>query len=437
MLPELSHAELRRTFLEQAEVISRDEDALLPDWIRGEDRSSLGKFRFFICGSTARPEIRLLAKVGKVAAIVDDFLCKQTLHLDGIPVIDSETWVEAVGKDKRAVSVVLVPGARGFQYFMRQCQQWGLRHLSPLQFVNLAKRLELQTSGDPGRFFVYGYEFFKYTLNNAGSLAALGERLDDEYSRISWMAILLYRLTLNPYYLEAVAVGHHFDRFTMNSYAFNRQFFSFSDQEVYVDGGTFTGDTIEQFARAVDGKFRDVYAFEPASELVAEIRRRVQGIADAYPSSEANERIHLVEKGLWDADGTLHFVAGMVPGDDGKLIYPQSGHFVDSKILIHLVDGTEEQAHSVAVPVTTIDAVTEAKATFIKLEIEGAELNALHGGAETIQRNRPQMALSIYHKPEDLTTITDFVLNTGLDYRLGFRQHNPLCPDAMVLYCHR
>ena len=46
------------------------------------------------------------------------------------------------------------------------------------------------------------------------------------------------------------------------------------------------------------------------------------------------------------------------------------------------------------------------------------------------------MALSIYHKPEDLHTIPDFVNGLDLGYRYALRQHNPLVPDATVMYCY-
>jgi hypothetical protein len=108
---------------------------------------------------------------------------------------------------------------------------------------------------------------------------------------------------------------------------------------------------------------------------------------------------------------------------------------VDAGLVEHIYEKEQESRISIQVPVTTIDSATNREATFIKLEIEGSELQALTGAKESIARNRPKMAISIYHKPEDLETLLDFVLETGQNYQLGFRQHNPLVPDAMVLYC--
>jgi hypothetical protein len=73
--------------------------------------------------------------------------------------------------------------------------------------------------------------------------------------------------------------------------------------------------------------------------------------------------------------------------------------------------------------------------SLIKLEVEGSELRALMGARATINSNRPRLAISVYHKPEDLITLMQFIRDTGLHYRMSLRQHNPWVPDAMVCYC--
>jgi FkbM family methyltransferase len=437
MLLNLSLEELRREFMNRSAKLAQNTVGILPDWLQNDGLGSLSKYRFFVCGSVCRAEIKILARLGTIEAIVDDFICERTHHLDGFKVIDSEAWIEAARLDPAAISVILVPGARAYQYFTRQCLQFGLRNLGPVEFIYLLKQSGLPTFGEPGRFLIYGYEFFSHVFKNADKLVKLCDRLEDDYSKISWMAILLYRITLNPVYLESVAVGHNSSKFSLNSYGFNSQFFTLTESEVYVDGGAFNGDTVEQFSCAVRGRFKEVFAFEPSVSQFPEIHRRIQRISSKYPDSNVGERIHLVEKGLWDREGVLHFVAGMAPGADGSMVNPQSGHFVETQIISHLIGELAEKSHSIVVPVTSVDQVTEGRATLIKLEIEGSELKALQGSRDTIQRNRPNMAISIYHKPEDLITITEFVDDTDQGYRLGFRQHNSLCPDAMVLYCAR
>jgi hypothetical protein len=114
---------------------------------------------------------------------------------------------------------------------------------------------------------------------------------------------------------------------------------------------------------------------------------------------------------------------------------PQSAHFVDTGFCASLVEpGKEYQVGSL--PVTTLDEyLGNDPATFIKFEIEGSEVDALNGAIRTITKNRPKLALSVYHRPQDLHLIINFVKDLKLDYRMAIRAHNPQVPDAIVLYC--
>ena len=154
-------------------------------------------------------------------------------------------------------------------------------------------------------------------------------------------------------------------------------------------------------------------------------------------SCPLDTKITLHEKGLWESEGLLLFNDRPLveTGANGAVLNLPAAHIVDVSLVGHIYDREQESAMSIQVPVTTIDAAADCEATFIKLEIEGSELQALRGARQTIAKNRPKMAISIYHKPEDLETLLDFVLDTDQDYQLGFRQHNQLCPDAMVMYC--
>ena len=63
------------------------------------------------------------------------------------------------------------------------------------------------------------------------------------------------------------------------------------------------------------------------------------------------------------------------------------------------------------------------KITFLKMDVEGAEYDALLGAEKLIKECRPRMAISIYHKPEDIITIPDLILKMNPDYRITFRHY--------------
>ena len=85
---------------------------------------------------------------------------------------------------------------------------------------------------------------------------------------------------------------------------------------------------------------------------------------------------------------------------------------------------------------TTIDDyATEhlERVDFIKMDIEGAELAALSGAANVIGRHRPKLAISGYHKPEDLWEIPNKIMDLNPNYVLSFGHHSPV-PWESVFY---
>lgn len=428
-----SVSDLKKEIVEISTALNNKPDSAFPEWIDIHSKSIFGNNKFIVCGSTSRAEIKVLAENSEVLAIVDDRLSKVQKVLFGIPVIDTEDWISKIHADRSIISCILVSTSPATNHFMRQCVQYNFNYLSPLQYLKLLKIQNIPTAGLAGRFFNYGYNFYENALEHIEELLNLESVFSDEYSKISFLSMLLYRLTLNPTWLDRVVVGHGVD-YGYNSYCMNKTFFKFSDDEIYVDGGAFTGDTIERFIRSVDGKFKYIFSFEPSSFNNDEIRKRLRVLQDEY-LKPLKSSISLVEKGLWSSVTELSFNNNGSLEDDNVIVTPLAAHFVDSGMVNHIYDDNSASNSLNKLPVTTLDEATGGLATFIKLEIEGSELHALNGAKETIRKNRPKMAISIYHKPEDLIELINFVIETGHGYKLGFRQHSPFVPDATVLYC--
>ena len=69
---------------------------------------------------------------------------------------------------------------------------------------------------------------------------------------------------------------------------------------------------------------------------------------------------------------------------------------------------------------------------YIKLDIEGSELDMLHGAAKTIVRCKPKMAISAYHHPEDLWTLATYVKSLRSDYEFKFRHYRIDAKDYTI-----
>ena len=69
---------------------------------------------------------------------------------------------------------------------------------------------------------------------------------------------------------------------------------------------------------------------------------------------------------------------------------------------------------------------------YIKLDLEGAELDMLRGAAKTISRWKPKMAISAYHRREDLWTLANYVKSLRSDYEFKFRHYKIDCTDYIL-----
>ncbi|OPZ92213.1 MAG: hypothetical protein BWY74_01687 [Firmicutes bacterium ADurb.Bin419] len=81
------------------------------------------------------------------------------------------------------------------------------------------------------------------------------------------------------------------------------------------------------------------------------------------------------------------------------------------------------------------DVVSEFKidkVNFIKMDVEGSELSALEGAAETIHRNKPRLAISAYHNEDDFRTIPNLIKSIRSDYEIKVVKVNNLCETVMI-----
>jgi len=212
---------------------------------------------------------------------------------------------------------------------------------------------------------------------------ALHDRLADGRSRQVLEAVIGFRRTLDATVLQPVVTEH-------DLYA-PEGLFEFADNEVYVDGGSYDGDTIRSFVERVHGRFADVYAFEPDPVTFAKLKANFRN----------EPRVHPIHAGLYSHGGSLRF------RDDA------------SRGAIFAADGEIEM------PVTTIDEVLgDRRLTYVKMNIEGAEIDALRGARDAIRNWRPKLAISVYHRAGDLWRIPQLVLELNPDYDLYLRQHD-------------
>jgi FkbM family methyltransferase len=176
--------------------------------------------------------------------------------------------------------------------------------------------------------------------------------------------------------------------------------------DVVLDIGGMYGETAIFYANKT-GKNCTVYTFEPSPSHLPVIRARIEGLGDV---------IRLVPKGAWSRSETLCFDADYPDYDPGSHRICENG-----KETIDVID---------------IDTFFKDKCSsvdLIKMDIEGAEMDALQGSKNTIAKHLPRLQISIYHKPSHLWEILEYIdsLAPGYEFYVG---HHSTIPTETVLY---
>lgn len=71
------------------------------------------------------------------------------------------------------------------------------------------------------------------------------------------------------------------------------------------------------------------------------------------------------------------------------------------------------------------------KVSFIKMDLEGMEMAALKGADALIRKQKPKLAICLYHKISDFWNIPEYMLEMNPEYRLYIRQHTPHWPETV------
>ena len=241
-------------------------------------------------------------------------------------------------------------------------------------------------------FFVKHYKDFNWLYNNVADdlsrellVAHLNGRILGEY-----MDYPLASWNKPQYFLDDLVEWH--------------------EKEIVIDGGAYDGDTVREFISKMPEKIvkeSKIYCFEP-DEL------NCKKIAKSYDKNKVESCIvNVVNIGLWSSKAILKFKN---MGDEMGSVTSEG----DTEINVDSIDNYFKN---------TLD-----KITFIKMDIEGSELEALKGAKNTIYHNKPMLAICLYHKREDLITIPQYINKIVPEYKLFLRTHLST-PTELILLC--
>lgn len=296
--------------------------------------------------------------------------------IDGIPVLSVD---DVVRRHSDAVFVVTIWGARSSHRIAethRDLAALGVSHVAPFAHVFWRYAAVLPH---------YLIDLPHTVLEQRAAVTSVFGLFTEDRSRVEFVAQVRARLTgevhrlnepiVDPQYLVAEIVAQR-------------------TGESVVDGGAFDGDTLASWV-AHRGAFASWTAFEPHPDNAAAFAKRVAALP-----AHLSARVTLYTVALGAKRGTTTFDAT-----------PSAG-------------AAARDAGGITVPVVRLDETDlPAPPTFIKLDIEGAELDAIAGMAHTIARARPAMAVCVYHRQDHLWRVPSAIAEACDECEFILRPH--------------
>lgn len=244
---------------------------------------------------------------------------------------------------------------------------------------------------------VYGKNFLK---KHEDEFQLTFDLLEDEISKIVFINIIKHNISLDNRYYKEIEDLEICGYFGMDLYI------NLPD-EIILDCGAFDGDTYREFISDPTRTYKEYIAYEP-DEMNFRLLKNIK-----------DKKLTAIQKGLGEEYKELRFSSGM---------------------------GTVSSISEEGNIVVKIDAIDNLRPhrniTFVKMDIEGAERAALLGGQEMIRNEGPVLAVSAYHKKEDMYDLIQLIRGINDTYKFYMRhtffyEKMAIQPDVIIYAMRR
>lgn len=298
----------------------------------------------------------------EVDGIIDDFTRVQRSRKKEV------LKIEDVPKD----AIILWTSSGSPLEVKQGLDKMGFKHIS---YLALVKYSSFDLAEHP-----FIMDFAQDYANNKESYYALYKLLKDEKSKAIFQKVLNFKISFDYNFMEGFTNDH-------KGQYFDKEIIPKIQNIRFVDGGGYVGDTATEVIKNYPD-FKKIYLIEPIPENIRIAKREL----GEY------ENIEFLTCGVSNKKEILYF-------NEEKSFSSIYGK------------GTQ------SVDVNTIDNLINEKVDYIKLDIEGAEQDALEGAKETIRKYKPILAVCIYHKAEDWYKIPEKILAIEKNYDVYLRHY--------------
>lgn len=290
-------------------------------------------------------------------------------------------------------------------------------------------------------------ETSNYFKQNKNRIKKIMSKLSDDKSREVYKNIIKYRSTHNRKYLKGIVDKDQY---------FEKDIIKLGDDEIFVDCGAYDGDTARTFLDNLPNKnkFKEIVVLEPEpnnykrlvnwlSSLyddVGDCLKTKDGVQNMSCCTGASDENHVkVDKNSTESSEVMdkveidsHSKASLrqyVGGGNGRIKCLNVGTWDKEATLSFKANDWGASAlnenGNTTVKVDALDNILSDKAvTFIKMDVEGAELASLKGAQKVISSNLPTLAICIYHSDTDMIDIPEYIMGKYPSYSLYIRHYS-------------
>ncbi len=301
-----------------------------------------------------------ILKYVEVDGIIDDFTRVQSSRKKEILKIDD------VPKD----SIILSVSSGSPLEVKNALDKKGFVNFNYLAFYKYSK---LELAAPP--FIIDFKDDFKKNKNKYNDVYNL---LADDKSKEVFEKVINFKITFDLDFMEGFTNNH-------KEQYFDKQLIPDIKNISFLDGGGYIGDTIPYI---IDNfpDFKRIYVIEPSKLHINIVKKEFSNI----------KNIEFINCGLGS----------------------KKTEYLEEQIVQHNCNHNFQ-----ATNIDTIDNIIDSKVDFIKLDIEGAEQDAIDGAVNTIKKYKPILAICIYHKAEDWYKIPQKILSINSEYKIYLRHY--------------
>lgn len=322
---------------------------------------------------------------------------------EGIEIISPKQIVNRVGEDALVIVTINTDGKRyckSFDEALRigghagvhaMLKKYGVQNDIDYTYF---RRVHELFHGDP--YNLPSCSDVSCILGHQRELEFVYEHLADDISKDVFFKILQFRLIDDTIIIPTMPQDKQY---------FEYEFYPKREDEVFVDCGAFNGISAKAFLSENRGRFEAYYGFEPDPDNFDALRQYIDNFTDTIRS-----KMHLYNVALWKDDKGARLYSLKGPG---SFIADIGNTDIQTIALDKVIDGS--------------------KVTYIKMNIEGSEIQALQGAKNTIKNNKPKLAIAGYHKTWDMWEIPNLILKYDESYKIYLRSY--MNHISFVYYC--